>query len=130
MKAETDINILLKELSPVLNEGEYVFCKITSIDDISLKEVLMFFKEEEGITVVIKKEIAEHFHLPYEFIASWITLKVYSSLNAVGLTAAFANALASQKISCNTVAAYHHDHIFVNIKDAKKAMEVLTKLTN
>jgi hypothetical protein len=86
------------------------------------------FTEEEGITVIIKKEIADQLHIEYSFIASWITLAVHSSLEAVGLTAAFSNALAKNGISCNAVAAFYHDHIFVDKKDAEKAMNILHKL--
>ncbi|WP_253251803.1 ACT domain-containing protein [Flavobacterium sp. ACN2] len=60
--------------------------------------------------------------------ASWITLEVHSSSAAVGLTAAFSQALGNANISCNVVAAYLHDHIFVDENDALKAMDVLLKL--
>ncbi|MEO6355170.1 MAG: ACT domain-containing protein [Ferruginibacter sp.] len=43
----------------------------------------------------------------------------------MGLTAAFSNALAKAGISCNVVAAYYHDHIFVDIAHTKKAMDIL-----
>jgi uncharacterized protein len=63
--------------------------------------------------------------LSYSFVAAWITLTVHSSLEAVGLTATFSKALAENNISCNVVAAYYHDHIFVDAKDAAKAMKIL-----
>jgi len=55
-------------------------------------------------------------------------LMVHSSLAAVGLTAAFSTALASNGISCNVVAAYYHDHIFVDTRDLARAMDVLRGL--
>jgi hypothetical protein len=45
-------------------------------------------------------------------------LTVHSSLEAVGLTAAVARKLALHGISANVVAAYYHDHIFVQTKKA------------
>jgi hypothetical protein len=33
-------------------------------------------------------------------------------------------------ISCNAIAGYFHDHLFVNIIDAQKAMSVLEELSN
>jgi hypothetical protein len=47
----------------------------------------------------------------------------------VGLTAAFSKALTEEDISCNVVAGYFHDHIFVDKKDAQKALAVLNKFS-
>jgi len=58
-----------------------------------------------------------------------ITLNIHSSLEAVGLTAAFATALGKHNISANVVAGCYHDHIFVDVKDQEKAMEVLWGMT-
>ncbi len=128
LQGETDLQILLKTMRPQLNEGEFVFCTLPSLEGFDLAELLFFFKESESITVVLKKEVADKLGLPYNFVAAWITLTVHSALEAIGLTAAFSNALAKHGISCNVVAAYYHDHIFVGKNDAQKAMEVLTAL--
>jgi hypothetical protein len=68
--------------------------------------------------------------LAYTQIFAWITLTVHSSLEAVGLTAAFSRALTEAGISCNVVAAYYHDHIFVPTRDAGQAMQVLKNLSH
>jgi hypothetical protein len=54
---------------------------------------------------------------------------VHSSLDAVGLTAAVANKLASREISANVVAAYYHDHIFVRKEKADIAMAALEEFS-
>ena len=129
MEGEKDLQKLLKNMKPVLNPGEYVFAVVKNLDNILRTDTLFEFKEKEAITLVLEKNKADTLKLSYQFISSWITLKVHSSLEAVGLTAAFSTALTKQKISCNVVAGFYHDHIFVDIKDAKKAIEVLTNLS-
>jgi uncharacterized protein len=126
MKGETNLDVLLKTMKPLLNEGDYVFCVATN--KINTDEIIMSFKETEGTTIIIKKELADSLQLNYTFVAAWITLTVHSSLAAVGLTAAFSTALAKENISCNVVAALYHDNIFVNKKDAEKTMKVLENL--
>jgi hypothetical protein len=128
MQGETDLQILLKTMRPQLNEGEFVFCTLPSLEGIDLADLRFFFKENEAVTLVLRKEIADQYGMAYGFVAAWITLTVHSALEAVGLTAAFSNALAEHGISCNLVAAFYHDHIFVGKNDAQKAMEVLTAL--
>jgi uncharacterized protein len=129
MSGETNLAQLLKTMQPALNEGAYVFCVVKDLNQINLNDVLMLFKEAEGHTLILKKEVADHLELPYGFVAAWITLTVHSSLEAVGLTAAFSKALAEKGVSCNVVAAFYHDHIFVDTKDADKAMDILQLLS-
>tara|TARA_R110002033_G_C3894823_1_gene239236 strand:+ start:2599 stop:2991 length:393 start_codon:yes stop_codon:yes gene_type:complete len=125
MNGEKNLEMLLKSMKPKHNLGEFVFCKTENLDQLNLSQIIMTFKEEESTTIITKKEVADQLNLDYSFIACWITLTVHSSLEAVGLTAAFSSALSENGISCNVVAAYYHDHIFVDKKDTDKAMEIL-----
>jgi uncharacterized protein len=129
MPGESDLNIILKTLTPFLHEGEYVFCQVPDQYPVDLNEIISYFKEAEGVTIILSKTNADRFKLPYSFVSAWITLRVYSSLESVGLTAAFSNALATAGIGCNVVAACFHDHIFVDIKEAQKAMDVLEAMS-
>ncbi len=129
MSGEKDLAVLLKTMKPKHNAGEYVFCTNDNQKNINGNEVVMTFQEEEGTTLILKKEIADAQQLHYSFIASWITLTVHSSLEAVGLTAAFSKALAENQISCNVVSGFYHDHIFVDKNDTDKAMEILNSFS-
>ena len=130
MAGEKDLQTLLKSIKQEHNLGEYVFCETAGLENINLEEIEMLFREKEGITLILKKSIADQLNLDYSFIASWITLTVHSSLEAVGLTAAFSKALSREGISCNVVAAFYHDHIFVDKKDSDKAMGILNRFSN
>jgi len=115
-------------MKPKHNVGDYVFCVINDLGRINIDEIVLLFKEQEGYTIILKKELADKLKLNYAFISGWITLTVHSSLEAVGLTAAFSAALTEAGISCNVVAAFYHDHIFVAKEDTEKAMEVLNTM--
>ncbi len=125
MKGESNLALLIRGMRPKLNEGEYVFTSVIDINAIDRQSTLFEFKENEGVTIVVERSKADELNLKYEFVASWITLMVHSALEAVGLTAAFSQALTKHNISCNVVAGYYHDHIFVDVKDAHKAIGVL-----
>jgi uncharacterized protein len=129
MSDKTDLNTLLKTMNPTLHDGEYVFCAVNALNDTDINDIVLFFREEEAVTIIISKETAIRLNLKFIFIAAWITLTVNSSLEAVGFTAVFSNALSQKGISCNVVAGYYHDHIFVNSNDAEKAMEILANIS-
>ena len=122
---EKDLSVILRSIKPALNQGEYVFCSVPETASIRQEDIISYFKEKEGYTLILEKAKAEASNIHYSFVAAWITLTVHSSLEAVGLTAAFSNALAANGISCNVVAAFYHDHIFVPVQDAEKAMRIL-----
>ncbi|EJB8455244.1 ACT domain-containing protein [Vibrio parahaemolyticus] len=130
MSGITDLDELLSSMSPKLVDDEFVFCTVSGSlrDYIELNPVATFI-EPEGLTLVIEKTVAEKASLPFEGSYSQITLTVHSSLEAVGLTAAVANKLASKDISANVIAAYYHDHIFVQTSKAEAAVSALKEFS-
>ena len=130
MSGETDLSELLKNMKPELNAGEYVYCLADSKEQVVALDPLCYFLEKEGVTMILPKEKADAMSIPYATTCAWITLTVHSSLEAVGLTAAVSKALTEVNISCNIVAAFYHDHIFVPIADAPRAMDARFALTN
>ncbi len=85
-------------------------------------------REGGGLTAVVRRERADALGLTYDYVAAWITLRVHSALDAVGLTAAVSTALARAGISCNVIAGFHHDHLLVPANRAAEALETLTNL--
>lgn len=85
--------------------------------------------EDEGITLIVTEQEARDAGLPLDETYARITLGVHSALDSIGLTATVAQTLASRSISCNVVAGYYHDHLFVQADRATEAAELLDGLT-
>ncbi|WP_448093861.1 ACT domain-containing protein [Pseudomonas lini] len=128
MAGETSLATLLRSMSPQLNDGEYVFCTLRDGKLPAGLEIVGSFREREGLTVILERSHAEKAGFSFDYVAAWITLNVHSALEAVGLTAAFATALGKADISCNVIAGYYHDHLFVGQADAERALQVLRDL--
>lgn len=120
---------LLKNLSPQMHQGEYVYCHVAADYQLKGREAVATFMENEGKTLVIEKSQALANELKFESSMCWITLNVYSSLESVGLTAAISQLLAENNISCNVIAAFHHDHLFIPAAEGPAALKLLTKLS-
>ncbi|NUE66561.1 ACT domain-containing protein [Snodgrassella sp. ESL0253] len=129
MSGERNLQILLQTAAPQHNPGKYVFCTVQQPAPALLDAAVATIQESEGTTLILPQAVADAQQLGYEYVAGWITLKVHSSLAAVGLTAAFSHALAQQNISCNVVAGYYHDHIFVAEDDVQQALVILNSLS-
>ncbi|MDS0862193.1 ACT domain-containing protein [Burkholderia pseudomultivorans] len=123
--SEKDLATLCATIQPEMAEPVYVYC---SFQDFRLPEglsPLFTFREIEGLTAVLDLRDADRYALPYAFKARLITLKVHSSLEAVGFLAVVSAHLAKAAIPCNAIAGYYHDHILVPVDRADEAFSVL-----
>ncbi len=127
MAGEIDLQKTLAALQPERRPGEYVFVSLPAARA-DLKPIVQVV-ETEGVTVVVDRLEADAQNLPYDYVAVMITLRIHTALEAVGLTAAVSNALAAEGLSCNVVAGYYHDHLFVSADRADDAMAALAKLS-
>jgi hypothetical protein len=126
---ETDLATLLRTLEPVLDGNEWVFVRVEDSEVPKyMPHALASFREKEGMTLVIPRMKATEVQHSSGPMAR-ITLAVHSSLEAVGLTAAVSRTLANDGISANMIAAYHHDHVFVPLALADRAMNCLHGLS-
>lgn len=125
-----ELQTLLANVDPVLDERSFVFCTFPDFNsnDICRLNPIGMFQEKEGVTLIITKQQAIDSHIDYESVYKLISLNVHSSLDAVGLTAAFSVKLAEKNISANVVAAYYHDHIFVPEEKAEQALMAICEL--
>jgi len=125
-----DLNALLRDMKPEMQQGIFVFCTISPSESIPPSiNPLLTFREQEGTTLVTTLDEAEAAGLHYAFVSRLITLTVHSALDAVGLLAAITAHLAAAGISVNAVSAFHHDHLFVPSDRADDAMAVLQALS-
>lgn len=131
MSGERDLVKLLTNMSPELTDEEFVFCTFHGgrYGEYTDLEPIAAISESEGLTLVIPKVIADNRKLDYEFVFKCITLRVHSSLDAIGLTAAFSGKLTEHGISANVIAGYYHDHVFVQSEYAERAIEAFKEFT-
>ncbi|TFG34779.1 ACT domain-containing protein [Candidatus Thorarchaeota archaeon] len=129
MTGVRDLKLLLKNIEPRHIPGEYVFCSIDLETLRTLKDTPLFiFRESEGVTVVVSKEVAVANELSYDCIWGLITLAVHSHLEAVGFLAVVTKVLAEAGISVNVVSAYYHDHLFVPLSKIDDVLVILEKI--
>ncbi|KID58323.1 hypothetical protein JF50_06530 [Pseudoalteromonas luteoviolacea] len=131
MKGEMNLTVLLASMEPVLSSDLYVYAVVSErqLKELDMANIQGLFREKEGMTVITTKTYAQARGIKYQGDYRCITLNVHSSLEAVGLTAAFATVLGQNQISANVVAGYYHDHIFVQDSCADKALQCLLKLS-
>jgi hypothetical protein len=124
---ETDLKVLLATMEPVLFPEPYGYGVWNG--GVLLITPFATVTEDEGMTLVAP--LAEMWAAGFQS-DPWarISLKVHSDLAAVGLTAALAGALGREGISCNVIAGYHHDHLFVQWDRREGAMTALRRLAS
>ena len=118
---------MLAGMTPVLQPESYNFCTSTdeAIVQAAFAKCFAIIRETEGATLVLLEADALRLGFDTDLPMARIVLEVFSALDGVGLTAAGATALADHEISCNVVAAYHHDHVFVPRQRAEEAVRIL-----
>ena len=129
MAGEENLGKLLATMQPELQAGAFVFATIEGHDIPAGLEPIGTLREAEGTTLILPAHDAGHPAIVASKPMRQITLTVHSSLDAVGLTAAFATELTRLGISANVVAGYYHDHIFVAERDAERAVVALEGLS-
>ena len=127
MAGETDLATMLATLTVERRPDPVTLVHLPS--PVPLGDgVAALITEAEGTTAVVTLVEAERRGWPVDFVAAWLTIKAHSSLEAVGLTAAFSAALGAASIPCNVFAGFYHDHILVPIDRASDAIECLEGL--
>ncbi|KAF1004242.1 MAG: hypothetical protein GAK28_04103 [Luteibacter sp.] len=124
----TDLRALLAALDPVLHPVPKRFLHVSHEKARErMAEALMMFREDEGTTLIV--DVHPDDEAGERMRWACITLRVQSSLTAVGMMAAVSAALAKCGIPCNPVSAFLHDHIFVPWDRRDDALDALSHLT-
>lgn len=122
MAGLTNLHEILASLRPVVRPGLFAVISSPSVLDVPADAQII---EGEGTTLVVAQQVADERALDYDGLYAWITLQVHTSLEAVGVTAAVATALARVGISCNVLAGFYHDHLLVPAASVDEAIDVL-----
>ncbi|AZO49947.1 MAG: ACT domain-containing protein [Mesorhizobium sp.] len=129
MTGETDLQKLLASMTPRLLPDVHVFATLapgaTMPDGL---DPVMSFREQEGLTLIVKEDQSRAVGIDGIFRCRMITLNIHSSLEAVGFLAAITTRLAGAGMGVNPVSAFYHDHLFVPADRAEEAMAMLMEL--
>lgn len=131
---QTDLQTLLGSLQPELLDAPlvYLFWSGIADTDMASRALLMqpfaMVRETTGLCLVVDQAVAEQNSETYSGVFRAICLKVYSSLQAVGLTAAVSAALAEKGIAANMIASFHHDYLLVPQGQECEALHTLQSL--
>ncbi len=124
----TDLRALLAALDPEVDPVPKRFLHASHEKARErMADALMMFREAEGTTLIV--DVDEDNLDNERMLWARITLRVQSSLTAVGMMAAVSAALARRGIPCNPVSAFLHDHIFVPWERRDDALDALSHLT-
>ena len=127
MAGEKDLARLIGGMAPVLFGEPWGFA-LAPDDFVPGPDDFALIREAEGLTLIAPVVRLEAMGLDPGVPMARISLGVHSALEAVGLTAAVAGALAEAGVSANVLAGFFHDHIFVPWEDRAAAMVVLEGL--
>ena len=122
-----DLQAMLATLDATVRPDNYVYA-VVDHGHPAVRLARATVREDEGLTVVLRRQDADRHGISYDFVAAWLTLTVHSSLTAVGLTAAFSHSLGVAGICCNVLAGFHHDHLLVPVADRERALDVVRSL--
>jgi hypothetical protein len=127
MTGERDLAVLLATMEPVLGEVPFGYGQLPG-GYLPPEDAFAVIREAEGLSVIAPAASLAARDIPFAGTWARISLTVQSSLEAVGLTAAVAGALAREGISANVLAGFHHDHVFVQWDRRDAAMAALRRL--
>lgn len=113
MSVETHLPTILARLEVDVRAGTFAVITRRAPDAACEAVAQARIAEVEGVTYVVPEDFARAQGDPPGFIAAWLSLRVHSALNAVGVTAAVSGVLAEHGIACNVLAGFHHDHLLV-----------------
>ena len=124
---ETDLGVMLATLDVERRPGVFTFVAVRDPGPTLVASSHAMVVEGELTTLVVTVDDARAAGLEVVTEMAWLSLTVQSSLEAVGLTAAFATTLGNEGISCNVLAGFHHDHLLVPHHRADDAMAALRR---
>lgn len=131
MSSQQTCSYLLANLDPVLSPDPWIFDHIAegAPSNLNIATLFAFIQESEGSTLIRRVSAGTNALPMSQARFAKITLQVFSDLEAVGLTAAVAQALTDINMCANVVAAALHDHVFVPYERRFEAIDCLKALS-
>ena len=107
----------MRDLQPELDPEEYVFVRAEGWDE----RAVAACREPEGLTLIMPRSVCPEGGFP----CRRITLHTVTELSETGVLSWVSARLAEAGIPCNPVAGTFHDHLFVPVNEAERALKIL-----
>lgn len=130
MPGITDLSQTLQSMKVACDDIQYGFASIQDETLIARDRVLATFHENGRLAIIAPQDYLQDLQIEHEGPYARLTIDVHTSLELVGLTAVMATKLAEAGISANVVAAFYHDHVFVQYDLRDQATSILEGLKN
>lgn len=128
MSGLTNLQETLKSIKVTCDDIEYGFASVADESKVDRDKVLATFHENGRLALIAPVGYLSEQGIEHEGPYAKLTIDVHTSLELVGLTAVMARELAEHGISANVVAAFYHDHVFVQYPARAKAIKLLEGL--
>lgn len=130
MSNPSSLQEVLQNLDPVISQHTYVYVGVTnqSLLKVLGYDPIAFYKENAGITLILRKEEADNNLLTYTHEYCKIDLNAPFHIDCTGLTAILSSSLAKAGVAIRPYQTAYSRSLFVKKDDAHTALEILISL--
>ena len=130
MSDTMDLTYLIRNMNPVLLDGEFIFCKV-NIDSKKIHELepISSIKTGKEYSIIIDKLKADKNRFGYNKIYKMVSLKLPSNHSEAEFMAVITGVFADQGIPSKVISCEEECYLFISTETIEDAVQLLHDLT-